>query len=136
LQLPGPVDGKERRHRRQGKSATVGLKDGGPQGSNRLLLVYNNGPTALVGSNKSVQITRGAVAADLYSFALAAGDTTTLAVKAQTSGLLNVDLLKSDGTTVAASGVAGPTNLDKIISSYTVAAGAGGTYYARVTGAG
>src|SRR5213076_1392905 len=65
----------------QGKSATVGLKDAGPQGSNRLLLVYNNGPTSLVGSNKSVQISRGAVAADLYSFTLAAGDTATLAVK-------------------------------------------------------
>src|SRR5439155_26584548 len=51
------------------------------------------------------------------------------------SGLLNVDLLNPAGAVVA-SGTAGPTNLDKIISNFTVAAGAGGTYYARVSGGG
>ena len=59
-----------------GKSATVGIKDAGA-GAPSSLLVYNNGPTTLVNSNKSVQITRGSATPDLYSFNLAAGQTTT-----------------------------------------------------------
>ncbi len=116
-----------------GKSATAGLKDAGLQGPSRLLLMDDNGPTALVNSNKSVLITRTAATPDLYTFALGAGDTTTLAVKALAAGTVNVDLLNSAGAVVA-SGVAGATSVDKIISNFAIATG--GAYYARVTGSG
>src|SRR5439155_20401446 len=47
----------------------------------------------------------------------------------------SLDLLNSAGAVVA-SGVAGPSNLDKVISNYVVPTGAGGVYRARVTGIG
>jgi hypothetical protein len=40
-----------------GASATVGIKDAGTQGPNRLLLAFNNGPNAFVGTGKSTLIT-------------------------------------------------------------------------------
>jgi hypothetical protein len=116
-----------------GKSATVGIKDAGPQGPNRLLLLLNGSTPSLVGSNKSVQITRGSANPDLYSFSLTAGDTATVAVKVVSAGTVNVDLLNPAGTVVA-SAVAGPTNLDKVISNFAVTTT--GTYRARVTGNG
>ena len=41
-----------------GASATVGIKDAGTQGPNRLLLAFNNGPNAFVGSEHSTLLTR------------------------------------------------------------------------------
>jgi hypothetical protein len=36
---------------------TAGIKDSGPQGPDRLLLAFNNGPNAFVGDNHSTLIT-------------------------------------------------------------------------------
>src|SRR5262249_19896851 len=47
---------------RNGASATVGIKDSGSQGDNRLLVSYNDGANPLVGSGKAIQIRVGAAA--------------------------------------------------------------------------
>jgi hypothetical protein len=44
-----------------GAAATVGIKNAGPQGPDRLVLAFNNGPNAFVGSEKSTLITPSAV---------------------------------------------------------------------------
>src|SRR5262249_36598179 len=48
--VSGPAPGNN------GASATVGIKDAGTQGANRLLLAFNNGPNAFVGTGKSTSI--------------------------------------------------------------------------------
>lgn len=118
----------------EGKSATVGIKEVGTvQGADRVLVLYNGSSTSLVGSNKSVLITRAPLVPDLYSFALAAGDTASLALKLLTVGTANVELLDSSGNPVPVTTPASPTtNLDKVISSGPVATT--GTYFARVSG--
>lgn len=70
---------------------------------------------------------------DLYSFTLATGQSASLALKNVTAGNLDVAILDGVGATVA-SGIAGSTNLDEFLASYT--APAAGTYYAQVTGVG
>jgi hypothetical protein len=115
-----------------GASATVGAKAAGTQGPNRLLLAFNNGPNAFVGAGQSTLISPPNPTPDLYSFTLGAGDTATLALKALPAGNVSVDLLDSGGAVIA-SGAGGSTNLDKVINNFAV--GAGGTFYARVTGA-
>jgi len=115
-----------------GASATVGIKASGTQGPNRLLLAFNNGPNAFVGTGQSTLITPPTPTPDLYSFTLNAGDVTTLALKNLSTGAINVDLLDSGGI-VLASGVSGATNLDSVINNFT--AGSSGTYYARVSSA-
>jgi predicted outer membrane repeat protein len=67
----------------EGASASVGIKDAGPQGVNRLLLA-NPGPNALVGTGKSTLITRGSDE-DWYTVTL--GPTVTaLRLDSQTPG--------------------------------------------------
>jgi extracellular elastinolytic metalloproteinase len=44
---------------RNGATATVGIKDAGSQGDNRLLVSYNDGANPLVGSGKAIQIALG-----------------------------------------------------------------------------
>lgn len=70
--------------------------------------------------------------ADYYSFSLAAGTTVSLAVKGLTAGGLNLELLGTGGATLAV-GNAGATNVDRVISNFSVTTS--GTYYARVSGA-
>lgn len=115
-----------------GGSATVGIKAAGTQGLNRLLLAFNNGPNAFVGTGQSTLISPPNPTPDLYSFNLNAGDITTLAVKSTGAVVASVDLLDSGGATLA-TGAGGPTNVDRVISNF--AAGTSGTYYARVTSA-
>jgi hypothetical protein len=116
-----------------GASATTGLKDVGTQGPRRVLTAFNNGPNTFVGTGQSTLFTVPAAALfDLYAVSLGAGDVATLALNALASGTINVELLDSTGV-VAASGVAGPTNIDKVISNFVVPAA--GTYYARVSAA-
>jgi hypothetical protein len=62
---------------------------------------------------------------------MAAGDVTTLGVKAFTAGAMNVELLDGAGS-VLATGVGGSTSLDSVIGNFQVPAA--GTYYARVSG--
>jgi hypothetical protein len=111
-----------------GGSATVGVKAAGTQGSNRLLLAFNNGPNAFVGTGRSTLLTRLAATPDYYAFSVNAGEAITLGVSGDPA--VSVELRdSSDG--VLATGV-GSTNLSSIISDFVVATG--GTYYARVTG--
>ena len=114
-----------------GISATTGIKDAGTQGSNRLLSMYNNGPTALVNSGKSVVIAPLAPTPDLYSVTVAAGETDTLALTGLSSGSLNLELVDGGGSLIA-TGIAGATNLTRVISNFNFITP--GTYYARVTG--
>ena len=114
-----------------GASATVGIKDAGTQGPNRLLLAFNNGPNGFVGTGRSTLLTPPNPTPDFYSFTMAAGDVTTLAAKA--SGTLGLDLLNSGGSVIA-TGVGGPTNLDSVINGFVIPSS--GTYYARITGGG
>jgi hypothetical protein len=116
-----------------GASATVGIKAAGTQGPNRLLLAFNNGPNAFVGTGQSTLITPPNPTPDLYRFTLTAGQAATLGVAPTGAvGTLNVSLLDSGGAVVA-TGVAGSTNLSSVINNFVSATG--GTYYASVTGA-
>jgi hypothetical protein len=112
-----------------GASATVGLKDNGSQGPNRLLLDFNSGPNQYVNSNRSTLITPPNPTPDLYKFTASAGQGVTLALSGNG---LNLDLLDGGGNLLA-SGVGGLTNLSKLLTNYVVAAT--GTYYVRITGA-
>jgi len=114
-----------------GISATAGVKDTGTQGPNRVLLMYNNGPTALVDSLSSLVLTPSTVTPDYYAFSAAAGDTDTLAVTPLTTGNLILELLDGSGT-VLATGASGATNLGSVIANRTFSGG--GTYYLRITG--
>jgi hypothetical protein len=117
-----------------GAHATVGVKDAGTQGPNRLLVVFNNGPTALLNNQKSIVISPPAAtaAADYYSFTLGAAETDTFAVTALAPGNVGVELVDGHGSVLAA-GVAGATNLSNVISNFDFVLNPG-TYYARVTG--
>ncbi len=114
-----------------GASATAGLKGTGTQGLNRLLLAFNNGPNNFVGTGQSTLLSPPPVAPDYYSFTLAAGQMTTVAVTGLSAGNLNLELRNSNDVTLA-TGVSGPTNLTKVISQFVAAAA--GTYYVRITG--
>jgi hypothetical protein len=114
-----------------GASATAGIKAAGTQGTNRLLLAFNNGPNSFVGASKSTLLTPPAGTADYYRVSLSAGDKVTIAVASLGSGNVSIDL-RDTSNGLLATGVAGPTNLSKIISNY--AAPAPTSYYVRVTG--
>src|SRR5262249_6055418 len=68
---------------------------------------------------------------DFYSFTLAAGDTATVALKGLNTTNVNVQLRAADGVTVLASGVPGPTNLERVLTDFL--APAAGTYYLVVS---
>jgi hypothetical protein len=112
-----------------GASATVGIKDAGIQGPNRVLLAFNNGPNTFVGTGQSTLLSPPAPTPDLFSFTLNNGDVATLAVKSLGLVPASVDLLDSGGLVIA-TGISA-TNVDRVINNY--AAAAGGTYYARVS---
>ncbi len=57
-----------------GASATVGIKAAGAQGPNRLLLAFNNGPNAFVGTGKSTLISLPPTD-DWYTYTLVPGKT-------------------------------------------------------------
>ncbi|HET9217515.1 MAG TPA: sialidase family protein, partial [Terriglobia bacterium] len=114
-----------------GASATVGIKGAGAQGSNRLLLAFNNGPNSFVESGKSTLITPSAPGPDYYAFTLNAGETATLAATVLAAGNLTVELRDSSDA-VLATGVGGSANLTSVINDFTAAVG--GTYFARISG--
>jgi hypothetical protein len=118
-----------------GASATVGIKDAGTQGANRLLLVFNNGPTDLVNSTRSVVISPPSQAtADYYAFSLNTGETASLVVTALAAGNVNVQLTDGNGL-VLVLGTAGSTNLTNAVRNWNVVLNSG-TYYARIFGDG
>jgi hypothetical protein len=113
-----------------GGSATVGIKGAGTQGPDRLLLAFNNGPNAFVGSGQSTLLSPPNLTPDFFSFTLTAGEANTLAVKSLSGAAAGVALLNCNGAVIA-TGVSGSTNVDSVISNFV--APASGTYYARVT---
>ena len=115
-----------------GTSAAAGIKGAGTQGSNWLLLMNNNGPTALVNSGKSVVIAPLTPTPDYYSVTVAASEMDTFAVTSLSGGSLNLELLDNSGSLIE-TGIAGATNLTKVVSNFNFITP--GTYYARVTGA-
>ncbi|HKD36801.1 MAG TPA: dockerin type I domain-containing protein, partial [Pirellulales bacterium] len=119
-----------------GASSTVGIKDAGTQGSNRLLVSYNSPTSPYVASGKSLEIGVGigGTATDVYAFSLAAGQTTTLAAVGQKSTSVTVALENSQGTTLASGASPGSgASVNSIIDNFV--APSAGTYYAVVTGA-
>ncbi|MGH9939787.1 MAG: hypothetical protein ACREAM_26405, partial [Blastocatellia bacterium] len=115
-----------------GGSATAGIKAAGTQGPDRLLLAFNNGPNAFVGSGQSTLLSPPNPTPDLFSFTLAAGEANTLVVESLSGAAANVALLDCDGAVIA-TGVSGATNVDSVISNFV--ATASGVYFARVTSA-
>jgi hypothetical protein len=115
-----------------GASATAGIKDAGTQGANRLLLMFNNGPTALINNSTSVVISPAApTTSDYYTFTASAGEVDSLVATAQFTANLHLDLLNASGT-VLASGTTGAPNVTAAISQFNFVTG--GTYYLRVSG--
>ncbi len=120
-----------------GASATVGIKDAGSQGSNRLLVSYNSAANALVSTGASVEIGTGLASftSDYFAYSLAAGQPTTLAVTGQNSGNVSVTLQNAQGQTLAVGTSPGAgSNVASAIQNFI--APAAGTYYAVVTGSG
>jgi hypothetical protein len=108
---------------------TVGIKDAGTQGPNRLLLAFNNGPNQYVGNNLSTRISLTTASPAYYSFTVDQAEPVTLALKGLTAGGLTLQLQDGSGTTLASGVSAG--NLDQVINRFPLTPG---TYYARVTG--
>ncbi|MCE5268513.1 MAG: M36 family metallopeptidase [Planctomycetaceae bacterium] len=68
---------------------------------------------------------------DYYAFTVAANEIDSLGLTGLATGTLNLDLYSASGTLLA-TGIAGPTNLTKVIGNFKIANP--GVYYARVTG--
>jgi hypothetical protein len=113
---------------------TVGVKSAGTNNPARTLLDFNGveSPGNLLGPGQSVRLAPPNPTFDFYSFAVAAGQTSTLALTGLTAGNLHLDLLAPDGTTVLASGVSGGPSQAVAVRNFTFATA--GTYYARVSG--
>ncbi len=115
-----------------GAFATAGIKNVGVQGPSRNLLMYQNGPTSLIDSLKSLRLAPPSILPDDYAFTVAAAETDSLAVtNLSPEQTVRVELLDSSGTAIA-TGVGGSTTVSQIISNFHLATA--GTYYARVTG--
>jgi hypothetical protein len=118
-----------------GATATVGIKNTGTQGSNRLLVSFDSATSPYVGTGKSIEIGIGVggTATDVYAFSLAAGQTTTLAAVGQKSATVSVALENAQGATLASGTSPGSgASVNSIIDNFV--APSAGTYYAVVTG--
>jgi len=109
----------------EGAGATVGVARG--DGA-RLLLAYNNGPNAFVGSGKSTLISPLPGTPDFYSFTVSSGQHVRLELGGGGAGG-TVDLLDSNGN-VLASGSPGSGDVTSILSDFAPASP--GRYYVRV----
>ncbi|MGI6419918.1 MAG: S8 family serine peptidase [Thermoguttaceae bacterium] len=118
-----------------GATATVGIKDVGIQGPNRLVLIYDDGPSELVGTGISTRIRiYEPPTPDCYAMTLAEGETATLALtdwNPEPRDALNLELQDASGATLVPGG-AGTANIDRLIDGFV--APSTGTYYALVTG--
>lgn len=119
----------------EGASATVGIKDAGLQGTDRLLVNFNAASSPYVASGASLEIGPGPGMSqtDYYAYTLAAGQTATLAVASQTVANVSIALLDAQGHTLAA-GISpgGGSGVSSAIDNFV--APSAGTYYAAVTG--
>ncbi len=125
--------------RNDGASATVGIKAAGPQGPDRMLLAFNDGPNTFVGTGKSTRIAL-LQSDDWYSVTLGTGET-TLQIESATPAdgpgeFVNtldpsIELYDSTGTTLIASGSPLADGRNESIDESGLTAGA--TYLIRVS---
>jgi hypothetical protein len=118
----------------EGQSSTVGIKDAGTQGPNRLLLDNRGAPATYsqyVGSHLSTLIMPVAPGSEYYAFHLDAGQHVSLAVTALGPGQVT-EQLEDAGGNVLASGTAFGGGAGQAINNFT--APAAGTYYVVVGG--
>ncbi|MBL8821176.1 MAG: exo-alpha-sialidase [Planctomycetia bacterium] len=115
-----------------GASASVGIKAAGTQGPNRLLLAFNNGPNAFVGTGQSTLISPPNPTGDYYAVNFTAGQFANIAATALTASNVTVEL-RDAADAVLATGAGGFTNVTSMISNYQITTT--GTYYVRVGGA-
>lgn len=123
----------------EGAAVTVGVKDAGPQGGNRLLIAFDSPHNQFVGSGKSFEITSsptpiaGRTATAYYAFTVFAGQTVSIAAAGQGAATVSVSLLNSKGTKVASGTVPGNgSTVNSAIDNFMAATD--GEYYAAVTG--
>jgi hypothetical protein len=113
----------------EGASATVGIKDAGPQGSNRVLLDFNSGPNAYVGSGKSTLIQTVPPTVDYYKVTLTAGQAVNLALADLDGSGVTLDLIDPSNNDTSGT----PTgNASAAITNYI--APSSGVYYIEVGG--
>ena len=115
-----------------GGSATVGIKDDNSAagGADPIVLDYNSGPNTYVNSYVSTRITAPATPPDYYAVSLAAGRSSTIAVKGAGSNA-EVALYDASGNLLALGDPSG-NGVDSVISNFV--AQSSGTYYVAVTG--
>ncbi len=113
-----------------GASATVGIKDVGSQGANRLRLVYNDGPNEYVGTGQStrIDVPTDVTTPDYYAFTLNQDQSAMLAMSHYGG---NADLEFWDGSQWLGATPGPSYNVDEYIE---FAGGLPGAYYARLTG--
>jgi subtilisin family serine protease len=112
---------------------TVGIKDDGVQGANRLLLANGFEPNQWVDTGVSTRIgvgIGGDPSPDYYAVNLEAGEKATIAVTAINGTGVSLELQDSSGATLATSS-GGAANANKVIDGFE--APAQGVYYAVVT---
>ncbi len=115
-----------------GEGASVGIKDTGNQGSNRLLLAFNDGPNNFVGTKVSTKIGTDIATPptkDYYGFNLLKGERTTLALDLFGGNAL-LELHNASGQLAVGTNIA--SNSDTVIDGFI--APDDGTYYAVLTG--
>jgi subtilisin family serine protease len=116
-----------------GEFGSVGVKDAGPQGPDRLLLAFDDGPNQFVGDGLSTVISLADQDLDVYAIELGAHETVSLSATVPGIGDVELTLLDPSGIPLAM-GHGSATNLDETIVEYLVPTS--GTYFARVEGAG
>ncbi len=120
-----------------GASATVGIKGNSfqipPADYQRLLVSYNSGPNAFVGTGQSIRIQTGTPqdsGVDLYAFQLEAGERVSLGVEGLEVGSVDLTLKNSSGSTLA-EGIPALA-LESVINDFP--APSAGTYYVEASG--
>jgi hypothetical protein len=117
----------------EGRGASVGLKDAGTQGPNRLLVsLGGSGVPQFVGSNKSTRITQGTPSSEYYAVNLNAGESATLALTSLDAGHVVTEELQDSGGNVLALGRSGASNVGAVINDFV--APVSGTYFVRIGG--
>lgn len=116
-----------------GKTATIGIKDAGEQGDNRLVVARNSNSSIFVGTGKSVLISTNIPAvptADVFAFDLTENDMMTFAVAGKNAGNFTLKLYDA-GSNLVSTGTS-YNNYASAVPYYVVPES--GTYFASVQG--
>jgi hypothetical protein len=122
----------------EGASATVGIKDAGTQGPNRLLLAFNDGPNQFVGTGKSTRIAH-VYDADFYQISANANAMLQIGTATPAGGPGSfentfdpiITLYDAAGNVVATNDNGAADGLNATLN-YKVPKGKGGNYYIEV----